>query len=418
MIPGSEESGWRPRLDRLVGGRTVEIEQGEPYILEETGSKEWNKNPGRTLYHGTVIDNRASIERDGLLPIIGDFVADFYGSEYALEGDDKEVDSEGSPPVIRGVVFAADKGGIDAATGAMQYHVGRKLGKYRQDVTRDDLVQHGMLVIIKDVEPEEDRYGVEEDRWYQARSEEDRGFYAEYPGSVEPGDWFMTGERGSTIDAVLTGRKMVRFLERHGAFKHAAWNQRRQLIREKVKQHGDENRRRIVEQVQNQTDQQVSEELWAARAAGAIKSPRQYWGAAGAGVLPFARSTGRFLIAYRSGGVMEPRTWGTIGGRIDEGETAAEAAWREFEEETGQDGNDLGLELQPLFRFVDPEAGFQYFNFLGLVDDEFEPEANWETDEWRWVTQHELRGLKKKHFGLKALVAKGVLKELNKCILP
>jgi len=134
--------------------------------------------------------------------------------------------------------------------------------------------------------------------------------------------------------------------------------------------------------------------------------------------LPFARSTGRFLIAYRSGGVMEPRTWGTIGGRIDEGETAAEAAWREFEEETGQDGNDLGLELQPLFRFVDPEAGFQYFNFLGLVDDEFEPEANWETDEWRWVTQHELRGLKKKHFGLKALVAKGVLKGLNKCILP
>lgn len=134
---------------------------------------------------------------------------------------------------------------------------------------------------------------------------------------------------------------------------------------------------------------------------------RTYWGRAGAGVLPRARSTGRFLVQLRSNRVMEPNTWGVIGGRVDADEAPPETALREFEEETGQSAAATHLVLEPLYRFVDPEVGFQYFNFLGWVDDEFMPRTNWETNEWRWVTLTGLRGLKPKHFGLKELVADG-----------
>lgn len=40
----------------------------------------------------------------------------------------------------------------------------------------------------------------------------------------------------------------------------------------------------------------------------------KFWGNAGAGVILFAKDTGRVLLALRSPYVNEPNTWGTIGG--------------------------------------------------------------------------------------------------------
>ena len=148
-----------------------------------------------------------------------------------------------------------------------------------------------------------------------------------------------------------------------------------------------------------------------------------YWGTAGAGIIPLAEDTGRFLVPLRSSYVNEPHTWGTIGGKLDtldgeegyndetgrwvemtedpELEEPEDAAQREFEEETG---SDLPVELIALYTFRDPAVGFTYYNFLGLIPEEFEPESNWETDEWAWVTLPELLALEPKHFGLKALL--------------
>jgi len=106
-----------------------------------------------------------------------------------------------------------------------------------------------------------------------------------------------------------------------------------------------------------------------------------FWGQAGAGVLFQARDTGRILFAHRSDAVEEPNTWGTWGGAIDKGENPQVAAAREAHEETGHDPNPQ--DIVPMYIFKHP-SGFQYFNFLVLVDSEFQPHLNWESQGGEW----------------------------------
>jgi len=195
-------------------------------------------NPGRTLYHGTVIDHKASIEELGLIPVLGDFVRDSYGCEF----DDD---------TLEGVVFAADKEGIEGAVGAMRYHVGKKLGKWLTDVDQEDMRKHGMLVIIKDITPPYYSWEEPGETWTKAppwheRRHTDPGTY---PPSVEGGDWFLTHEMGSTIDVILTGRKMMRFLRRMGALEAIETDKRRQLIKMLVKAHPEVPRAEIIRKV-------------------------------------------------------------------------------------------------------------------------------------------------------------------------
>jgi 8-oxo-dGTP pyrophosphatase MutT (NUDIX family)/GNAT superfamily N-acetyltransferase len=105
-----------------------------------------------------------------------------------------------------------------------------------------------------------------------------------------------------------------------------------------------------------------------------------FWGKRGAGCLVLAQRTGRFLIGLRSSAVLEPGTWGTWGGAIDPDEKDPEAAVRrELVEETGCDQT---ARLEPLLVFR--KRGFTYHNFLAIVQDEFEPQLNWENDGSQW----------------------------------
>lgn len=106
----------------------------------------------------------------------------------------------------------------------------------------------------------------------------------------------------------------------------------------------------------------------------------EYWGKAGAGALIVARSTARILFNHRSENVMEPGTWGTWGGAIDPEETPLEGVEREIREETHFNGN---IRLIPLYVFRD--GSFSYHNFMGIVDDEFHPDLNWESQGYEWV---------------------------------
>lgn len=105
-----------------------------------------------------------------------------------------------------------------------------------------------------------------------------------------------------------------------------------------------------------------------------------FWGNQGAGCILLARSTGRLCIAHRSKDVEEPHTWGTWGGAIDSGENPATAAKRELQEEAGYSGH---VDMVPLYVFRHP-SGFTYYNFLAVVDEEFSPEMDWETQGYRW----------------------------------
>jgi 8-oxo-dGTP pyrophosphatase MutT (NUDIX family) len=122
-----------------------------------------------------------------------------------------------------------------------------------------------------------------------------------------------------------------------------------------------------------------------------------FWGAQGAGALIYCTSTKRFLLAYRSADVEQPHTWGTWGGAIDANEDPAQATKREVIEETGYKGK---LKLVPLYVFK--KDTFRYSNFLALVDKEFTPRLDWETESSRWCTFEDFPT--PLHFGLKALL--------------
>lgn len=111
------------------------------------------------------------------------------------------------------------------------------------------------------------------------------------------------------------------------------------------------------------------------------------WGRAGAGLLVIARSTGRFLLTLRSAHVYEPLTWGLPGGKIDPDENARVAAVRELMEETGY-SDDVAVSRRPLYVYEEP--GFRFVNHAGIVDDEFDPELNWENDDFGWFTFSDL----------------------------
>lgn len=106
-----------------------------------------------------------------------------------------------------------------------------------------------------------------------------------------------------------------------------------------------------------------------------------FWGRQGAGCIILAADTCRICLPHRSEDVEEPETWGTWGGAIDSGENPMIAAQREVVEEAGYSG---AMKMVPLFVFRH-KSEFTYHNFLAIVEHEFSPILNWETQGFRWV---------------------------------
>lgn len=130
-----------------------------------------------------------------------------------------------------------------------------------------------------------------------------------------------------------------------------------------------------------------------------------FWGAQAAGCIFLARDTGRYLIAHRSPHVQEPNTWGTWGGAIDAGEDPEQAVRREVQEEAGYHGK---LLLKHLWTFKHP-SGFQYHSYLAIVETEFAPRLDWETQGYAWVEKG--RWPRPLHPGLAALLKNARLDE-------
>lgn len=124
-----------------------------------------------------------------------------------------------------------------------------------------------------------------------------------------------------------------------------------------------------------------------------------FWGKQGAGCIILAKSTKRILLPHRSRSVQEPNTWGVWGGAIDSDEIPKEAAKREVQEEAGYDGE---TEMIPLSVFE--KGTFKYHNFLAIVDEEFVPKLNWETQDYEWVDFGDWP--QPLHFGLQSLLTK------------
>jgi len=82
-----------------------------------------------------------------------------------------------------------------------------------------------------------------------------------------------------------------------------------------------------------------------------------------------------------------------------------EAARIEFKEESGYDGK---IEMIPSYVFEkknsEGKVVFTYHNYIGILDNEFEPDLDWETQDFKWVTFEEMMKIDPKHFGLQGLM--------------
>jgi 8-oxo-dGTP pyrophosphatase MutT (NUDIX family) len=130
-------------------------------------------------------------------------------------------------------------------------------------------------------------------------------------------------------------------------------------------------------------------------------SGEKFWGNKGAGVFIICRKTGRVLACKRSKYVNEPGTYGVVGGAIDPGEDPLKAAKREVKEELKFDGK-VQFIVGPVY--TSPGKKFAYHNYVALVDEEFTPKLDWETESAVWMDWEDFEKLYSQwHFGLRAL---------------
>lgn len=132
---------------------------------------------------------------------------------------------------------------------------------------------------------------------------------------------------------------------------------------------------------------------------------RSFWGLSASGILLQRESDGKICLFHRSG-TMNSGTWGINGGKVDKGKTTKSSAIDEVKEEAGSmpkgrftgrtyiyrtqlseddyiDGDDP--ESPDENRYAEKGEEFTYTTFHYIVtDDEWEPDLNWEHDDWAW----------------------------------
>ena len=126
----------------------------------------------------------------------------------------------------------------------------------------------------------------------------------------------------------------------------------------------------------------------------------------GAGVLFYCKSTDKFLLLKRSEIVSEPNTWGIVSGGVDKTDkNYKETVYRECDEEIKVRPNNLIF----LYKFKSPN--FNFYNYISVVEDEFEPILNNENSDYGWFKLNEFP--KPLHFGVKILINKSLLTHLD-----
>jgi 8-oxo-dGTP pyrophosphatase MutT (NUDIX family) len=122
------------------------------------------------------------------------------------------------------------------------------------------------------------------------------------------------------------------------------------------------------------------------------------------GILPICKKTGRILVLLRSGIVNEPFTWANAGGLIDvpvnydspDWSEIKKEALRELLEETGYSGK-IQLHLSKTYEKNLTErkhTKLVYYNWIGIVSEEFSVKLCSENADFKWVTLKEMGDLK------------------------
>jgi len=100
------------------------------------------------------------------------------------------------------------------------------------------------------------------------------------------------------------------------------------------------------------------------------------------GALIYCTKTKRYLFLLREGGKFA-RTWGFVGGKIEQGESILDGLTREIREELG--GEIRGAKVVPIEQYTSDNQKFVYHTFLIKVEEEFVPDLNNEHSGYCWV---------------------------------
>jgi 8-oxo-dGTP pyrophosphatase MutT (NUDIX family) len=111
-------------------------------------------------------------------------------------------------------------------------------------------------------------------------------------------------------------------------------------------------------------------------------------------VFVFVRRGDEYLILHRS--EKQGAYWHCVAGALEAGETSSEAAVRELREETGLEAPVVDLGRRYLYRLdeweprYEPEGGEIHVEcFLVEAPAGWEPELDWEHDDYRWCLPDE-----------------------------
>ena len=112
-----------------------------------------------------------------------------------------------------------------------------------------------------------------------------------------------------------------------------------------------------------------------------------FWGKRGTGAIFLCDTTGRIGLSFRSRYVLEPHTFGSVGGAIDSGEDEIVALNREVAEEIYI--NISGMKHLKLDVFEVPT--FKYTTYLVVSNKEFMPtKFDWESEGFEWFDLNNL----------------------------
>lgn len=108
-----------------------------------------------------------------------------------------------------------------------------------------------------------------------------------------------------------------------------------------------------------------------------------------AGVLPYCPKTKRFLLNLRSFIVNNPNVYSSWGGKVENRETPIQAAEREFIEESGYDKL---FTLQKIYTHRKQKEEYikKYHLYITILDDEFTPVLDKESNGYKWVSFDQL----------------------------
>lgn len=119
-----------------------------------------------------------------------------------------------------------------------------------------------------------------------------------------------------------------------------------------------------------------------------------------AGAIFMSKKTKRVLLNFRSQNVSRGSTFGFWGGKVDEDEDILAGLSREIKEEIGF--MPRYEKFYPIDVYCSPDGQFRYYSFVIIVDREFIPKINSESDGYMWCNLNKFP--KQLHSGAKSIL--------------